>query len=102
MSQERRYEGLSPRHQVPVQSSLDLPRRVSFDWLLRYVSELRAGPVPAYTTSNIRASWQVHPGLELAIVGQNLHDPHHLEWPSGAGANVEVQRSVHVSVVWRR
>jgi iron complex outermembrane receptor protein len=102
VSQERRYEGLSPRHQIQVQSSVDLPRRVSFDWFLRYASELPLGPVPAYLTSNIRVSWQAHARVEVAFVGQNLHESRHLEWPAGAGTNVEVPRSAHVSVVWRR
>ncbi len=102
VSQERRYEGLSPRHQIQVVSALDLPRRVSFDWAFRYVSKLPAGPVPSYATSSIRASWQPHSQLEVAVVGQNLHEPRHLEWPTGAGANVQIGRSAHVSVVWRQ
>jgi iron complex outermembrane receptor protein len=102
VSQERRYEGLSPRHQIQVVSSVDLPRRVSFDWFLRYISELPAGPVPSYATSSVRASWQPSPQVEVAIVGQNLHDSRHLEWPTGAGGNVLIERSAHVTVTWRR
>ena len=59
-----------------------------------------AAAVPAYHTSNVRLGWLVVPGLEVALVGQNLHDDHHLEWPSGGG-NIEVQRSVFASVTWR-
>jgi iron complex outermembrane receptor protein len=88
VSQERRYQGLSPQHQIQLVSSVDLPRRVSFDWFFRYISELPAGPVPAYGTSSVRASWQPHPQIEVAIVGHNLHDARHLEWPTGAGGNV--------------
>jgi len=100
VSQERRYEGLSPRHQVDLQSSLDLPRGVSVDWFLRYSSELRAGPVPAYATSNVRVGWHPLPQLEVALVGQNLHQPRHLEWAAG-DASVLVRRTAHVAVVWR-
>jgi iron complex outermembrane receptor protein len=102
VSQERRYEGLSPQHQVQVVSSLDLPHRVSVDWLFRYISELTAGPVPSYATSNVRVSWQPHSQLEIAIVGQDLHDARHLEWPAGAAGNVQIQRSAHVTLTWRR
>jgi iron complex outermembrane receptor protein len=102
VSQERRYEGLSPQHQVQFVSSWDLPRRVSFDWFFRYVSELPAGPVPSYATSSVRASWQPHAELEIALVGQNLHDTRHLEWPTGAGGNVGMPRSAHLSLIWRR
>lgn len=102
VSQERRYEGLSPRHQVQIVSSVDLPHRVSFDWFFRYISQLPAGPVPSYATSSIRAAWLVQPNLELAIVGQNLSDAHHLEWPAGASGNVQIQRSAQFTVTWRR
>jgi iron complex outermembrane receptor protein len=102
ISQERRYEGLSPQHQVQVQSSVDLPRRVMVDWFFRYASELPAGPVPAYATSTVRAAWQPHPRLELAIVGQNLHEARHREWPTSAGNDIQIQRSAHISVVWRQ
>ncbi|MGC4081550.1 MAG: TonB-dependent receptor [Vicinamibacterales bacterium] len=102
VSQERRYEGLSPRHQLQLASSLDLPRRVSVDWFLRYVSALPAGPVPSYTTSSVRLAWQLHPQIEVAVVGQNLHDARHLEWPTGAGSNVLIERDAHVTVTWRR
>jgi iron complex outermembrane receptor protein len=102
VSQERRYEGLSPRHQVQLSSSVDLPGRLSFDWFFRYVSDLPAGPVPSYATSNIRASWQASPHVEIAVIGRNLHKAQHLEWPSGAGGNVQIRRSAHVSVIWRR
>ncbi|RPH60664.1 MAG: TonB-dependent receptor, partial [Acidobacteria bacterium] len=100
-SQERRNEGLSPRHQVEVRSSIDLPRRWSFDAFFRYVSELPAGPVPGYGTTNVRVAWQATPRVEVAVVGQDLNEAHHLEWPSGSGGNVEIQRSGYVSVTWR-
>jgi iron complex outermembrane receptor protein len=102
VSQERRGEGLSPNHQALLQTSLDLPLNLQVDWIWRYVSRLPAGPVPAYGTSNVRVGWQFAPQFELAVVGQDLHDAHHLEWPSGGGANIEVERRAYVSVTWRR
>lgn len=102
VSQERRYEGSSPRHQVQLVSALDLPRRFSVDWFARYVSSVAVGAVPAYTTSTVRLSWQPRQGVEIAVVGQNLHDDRHLEWPAGAGGNVEIRRSAHVSLTFRR
>jgi iron complex outermembrane receptor protein len=100
VSQERRNEGLSPRHQFQLSSSIDLPRRVTFDWQLRAVSELRAGPVPAYSTSDVRVAWQSSAGVELAVLGQNLHQPHHVEWRDGAAAT-ELQRAAIVTVTLR-
>ena len=100
-AQEPRYEGLSPQHQVQFQSSLDLPRGWTVDAFIRYVSELRFGPIPSYVTSNVRIAWQVTPRVELAAVGQDLNDSHHVEWASGSG-NVGIRRSGYVQVAWRR
>lgn len=102
VSQERRGEGQSPRHQVQAQASIDLPAGLQLDWMWRYLSELPAAGVAAYHTSNVRLGWQIVPGLELALVGRNLHEARHLEWPSGAGGNVQVERSLYVTATWRR
>jgi iron complex outermembrane receptor protein len=102
VSQERRYEGLSPHQQVDMQSSFDLPRAISLDWIFRYVSKLPAGPVPAYATSDVRVAWQVRPELELAVIGRDLHHARHLEWPGeGPSGGVFVRRTVQVSATWR-
>jgi iron complex outermembrane receptor protein len=102
VSQERRGEGLSPRHQGQFQTSLDLPGRTEVDWMWRYVGSLPAGPVPSYATSDVRVGWNIAPGLEFAFVGTNLHQAHHLEWPSGGDANTEIERSAYIRVTWRR
>lgn len=101
VSQERRYEGLAPTHQVQLQSSVDLPRSVSVDWLLRYISELPAGPVPAYATSTVRVAWRPSARLELALIGQDLHDERHLEWADGEDDYVQIRRRVYVNFTWR-
>jgi iron complex outermembrane recepter protein len=101
VSQERRNEGLSPQHQFQLSSSFDLPRRFTLDWYLRAISELRAGPVPAYATSDVRLAWQSATGLEVALVGQNLHQRHHLEWRDGAAAT-ELRRNIAVTLTLRR
>jgi iron complex outermembrane receptor protein len=100
-SQERRNEGFSPRHQLQVQTSFDLPGAWSLDGLARYVSDLPAGPVPGYGTFDARLAWQVTPRLELALVGQDLAQAHHVEWPSGGG-NIGLQRNAYVKVTWRQ
>jgi iron complex outermembrane receptor protein len=99
-SQERRNENLSPRHQVQVQSALDFGGRWSLNAFVRHVSELPEGPVPAYWTTNLRLAYEIAPGFELAVTGQDLNEPHHLEWASGA--NIQIRRSAYVSLGWRR
>jgi iron complex outermembrane receptor protein len=99
--QERRNEGLSPNHQLEVQTAVDISPEWSLDVLVRRVSQLREGPVPAYTTGNIRLGWRMTPQLEISIVGQDLFQDHHLEW-SGGASSVEIRRSAYVGFSWRR
>jgi iron complex outermembrane receptor protein len=100
--QERRNEGQSPRHQVQLQSSIDLPGAWSLDAFVRHISKLPAAAVDAYTTADLRLGWQVTPNIELAVVGQDLGQRHHVEWPSGSGANVGIRRSGYISLTFRR
>lgn len=101
VSQEHHYEGAIPRHQVQAGTSFDV-LRWSFDWNFRYISQLPALSIPGYGASDIRAGWRLTPEWEIALVGQDLFDAHHLEWPSGAGANIDIQRSVYARVTFRR
>jgi iron complex outermembrane receptor protein len=100
VSQERHYEDAIPNHQVQAGSSFDVSDW-SFDWMFRRVSELKSPTVAAYNASDVRIGWRMTPRLELSLVGQDLFDAHHVEWPS-SGANVAVQRGVYAAVTWRR
>lgn len=100
-SQEAIWEGSSPTHQLQLQSSVDLPADVELDWLLRFVSKLPHESVPAYATSDVRLGWHVNRGLELAVVGRNLHHAHHFEFSAGP-TGTQIQRAVYAQVTWRR
>jgi iron complex outermembrane recepter protein len=103
LTQEARYEGGSPRHQFRLENSVDVANAFTVDWHLRYVGELPDVEVPAYTTSDLRLAWRVAAGLELEVVGRNLHSPHHAEWQGeNGGSDVEIERSVYVGAVLRR
>ena len=96
-------EGQSPRNQVYLQSSWDVSRNLEFDVFARYVDVLPgfASPVPAYTSLDVRLAWRPRPNLELAIVGQNLLSPSHLELGTSARAPfplLEVPRGVFASM----
>jgi hypothetical protein len=78
-------------------SSIDLPRGWSADAFVRHVSSLPAGAVPGYTTVNARVGVRITPQFEAAIVGQDLGQAHHLEWPS---TTVQVERSCDVRLTW--
>ena len=98
------FSGLTPRHQIELQSYLDLPARFQFDAFFRYASELLAtsqlGPglkVPAYATADVRLSWQALQRLEISLVGRSLLQAHHLEFPGGS----EVERSAYARIAGR-
>ena len=95
------YEGSSPRHEVVVQSFLNLPRKLEFGQTFRYVSALRAQSVKGYETADVRFGWHLSPELELSVGGQNLLQPHHAAFGGDPGGPVGIKRSVYAKLVWR-
>ena len=93
--------GSSPEHQVLIQSSFDLPKRFTADISYRFISALPGLSVPSYSTGNARLAWSFGRHWEVSIVGDNLLQPHHLEFPSDPGPSVEIKRSGYAKLVWR-
>jgi len=94
-------QGSSPHHQVAIQSSLDLPKKLEFDQTLRYVSSLPAQLVRAYTTADVRFSWHATRSLDVSVVGQNLFQPHHAEFGGDPGPLVGIERSAYIKLTWQ-
>jgi iron complex outermembrane receptor protein len=90
-------EGSSPRNQVAIRSTMNLPHEVQFDGVLRYVDNLPAQRVGSYVTLDLRLAKQVTQSLELSVVGLNLAQDHHREF----GGGTEVERSIYGQVRWR-
>lgn len=76
------YNGSSPKHQVVVQSMIDLPCKFQFDQAYRFISALTAQKVPAYQTADLHLSRPIGNFL-IEGVGQDLFQPHHDEWGTG-------------------
>ena len=103
-------EGQSPQNQLYLQSSWDLTKTVEFDLIGRYVDSLSKFPsavpntVPSYITMDARLGWRPRDNWELAVVGQNLLDSHHLEFGGNqflSAPLVEIQRGVYAMVTWK-
>lgn len=94
--------GSSPQHEATVQSSLDLPRSLQLDLMLRYVSALPGQMVRAYSTGDARLGWRFHRHYDLSLVGQNLFQPSHAEFGSDPGTLVGIKRSVYLKLTWSR
>jgi iron complex outermembrane receptor protein len=95
------YEGSSPRHQVVIQSFVNLPKKMDFDQTYRYVSALPAQTVNGYQTMDTRFGWHITRELEVSVGGQNLLQPHFAQFGGDPGGPVEVKRSVYAKLVWR-
>ncbi len=94
-------QGSSPHHQVVVQSLINLPKRFEFDQTYRFVSGLPAQAVGPYNTADAHLGWHLNKQLELSIDGQNLFQPHHVEFGGDAGDFVGIKRAVYAKVTWR-
>jgi iron complex outermembrane receptor protein len=94
-------EGSTPRHQVVIQSLVNLPKKLEFDQTFRYVSALPAQTVESYKTADARLGWHLTRQLELSVGGQNLLQPHYAEFGGDPGGPVEIKRSVYGKIVWR-
>ncbi len=94
--------GASPQHQATVGASGDLSKRVELDLTYRYVSELPAQVVPAYSTGDVRVGWRFKREWEISLNGQSLFQPHHGEYRGDPGPLVGVRRSAYVTLIWGR
>jgi iron complex outermembrane recepter protein len=92
--------GSSPRHMASILSQVKLGSNAVLDIVGRHVGALPARRIPAYTTVDARLGWRPVTAIELAVVGQNLLDRHHPEFPGGGGETVEVRRGVYGTVTW--
>jgi iron complex outermembrane receptor protein len=77
------YDGSSPKHQVVLQSMIDLPWKLQFDQTYRFISALPAQKVPAYQTADLHVSRPLGGNFLIEAAGQNLFQPHHCEWGTG-------------------
>jgi iron complex outermembrane recepter protein len=94
--------GSSPKHQVSVTSSWDIPKRISFDLTYRHVSALPGQNVPSYETADMRLAWRVTSGFEAALVGRNLLQPYHYEFGTDPGPLVGIRRTGYVKLTFTR
>jgi iron complex outermembrane receptor protein len=97
------YERSTPRHIVSLQSKLNLPGRIHFDQMYRFVSDLPAQKVEAYQTLDLAFGAPLGRHISIAVVGQNLFQPHHYEWGTGDPAQplVGVSRAAYVQITFK-
>ena len=93
--------GLVPSNQIYLQSSWDLGRDWQFDAIWRYADTY--GGVPSYNTMDLRLGWQPALNFEMALVGRNLLDAGHYEYPADTVGlqRTEVEREIYGMVTWK-
>lgn len=94
-------EGSSPRNQLTAQSDFDF-KLFSLDLTYRFVSALPSLKINSYSTADTRFEWRYKPYLSFSVVGRNLLQPYHYEFPSDPGPNVGIKRSVYGQFTWQR
>jgi len=93
----------APRHQVGLESRMNLGDHVEFDAEFRYVDELEDLGVEGYTDLSLRLGWRPSDDLEISVVGHNLLDESHKEFEASFLNTVptEIERGVYGKVTWR-
>jgi iron complex outermembrane receptor protein len=90
-------EANDPHHLFTLRSSLDLPRGLQVDGVLRSVGALPNPRVPAFTELNLRVAWRATPAVELWAAGQDLLHDRHREF----GPAVEFERALRAGLTFR-
>jgi iron complex outermembrane receptor protein len=101
--------GNSPKHEVKLRSTIDLPHGFEWDSTAFYVSGLYpnfggvvTAPIAGYVRADTRLGWRVGEYTELSFDAQNLLSPRRFEFPNVYQLQATpVQRSVVAKVTWR-
>lgn len=94
-------EANDPVHQVLLQSTFDLPGRLEWDAVLRYVDVLPRPFVRSYVDLDVRLGWQVTSRLEFAVTGRNLLDDGRVEFIPSPPQQRFYRRGVSGTITWR-
>jgi iron complex outermembrane receptor protein len=97
-------EGLTPNHQITLESHYTPDEHWEVDTMLYYTDELNPSVtrvIPSYWRLDTRVAYNFDNGLSLSLVGQNLLDDQHPEFsPFVYNQQIEVPRTVYGRVAW--
>ncbi len=85
-----------PEQQAMLRCSYDFSKQLSADAQVRYVDQFVG--VSSYVTADARLAWHPNDRVELAVVGQNLFQPQHVESPAIFSPVTEVPRGFYGKV----
>jgi iron complex outermembrane recepter protein len=94
--------GYSPRRSFEVRSFVNLGRAFEWDQTIGYTGPLAVGNIPGYVRLDTRVGWRMGEFMEFSIVGQNLLEPRHAEFPDIDFIDHMLdQRSIFGKITWR-
>ena len=94
-------QGSSPQNEVLLQTGFDLPKSITADFYVRYISKLPALSIPAYWTGDTTLGYNLTKQLRLTVVGQNLFQPRHFEFSYDPNGPVGIERSLFGKLTYR-
>ncbi len=99
---QKYHDAANPEHQVQIQSTIGLNRRIELFSSIRYTDAIPFMNIEKYFTFNVCLSWKLNSYLRLSIVGRNLIDHRHREFqPEFLHVPAtEVISRIYGSVVW--
>ena len=94
--------GASPQNQFYLRSSLDLPKHLEQDLVVRYVDQLPSLNIPSYYSLDLHVGWKPIPKLQLSFGGQDLLNSQHLEFiPEFINTlPTQVRRTFYGGIAW--
>ena len=95
------FEANDPAHTFSLRSYWDLPAGFMLDGIFRAVSSRPNPGVPSYAELDLRLGWNVRPGWELSLSGQNLLHDRHLEFAYPNAPRYEFRRGALLRSTWR-
>jgi iron complex outermembrane recepter protein len=97
-------EANDPKHRFSLRSSMNFPKHVELDFWIRGFTErpiaasTMVNPVPGYAAFDVRLGWRPVSTLELSVVGHDLPQVRHAEFPGTP--QEEIPRGLYGKAIW--
>lgn len=95
-------QGSSPEYQALFQTGFDLPKSVTTDVKARYVGALSVIQVPSYWTGDATVGWAATRHIRFSAAGENLLQPHHVEFNYDPGPPVGIRRGFYGQITFHK
>ena len=96
------FVGKHPKHMFNMRSTYAFTNNLEMTNALYTMDELNAVNIPGYYRFDTVLSYPIMEGVEIRLVGQNLFDAYHKEFPAFFyGSAAEIRRSIYGNAVFR-